>query len=323
MPKILLLRATSSAEFRRRGPHDNVKWFRFAVFLIFFMSAALVCGQVASDPPSTPNSPPPAARIDLSAIGYHSPSRMDRLSQDEASVSLNFLDRDHVLLTFNAKKLFQRLPSCTPDHQDRLVHAAILEVPSGKVAREADWYLHDRRPYLWPLTPGTFLLRKLNDLYIVDSDLHERLLLSSPKDLLWVSVTPDSSQIIVETAKEPDSVKSARAPSPGSPAKSEPKFGARFLDATSLAPRRTVPLDKVVDLNGTNTGYVDLVHNGETWLIRFGPGASQRHNIARVRSRTVPDVVYASSHSLLIGRCASVNCDYSVTSFSLTGRRLW
>jgi hypothetical protein len=35
-----------------------------------------------------------AARIDLSALGYREPSRVERLS-DEASVSLDFVDRDH------------------------------------------------------------------------------------------------------------------------------------------------------------------------------------------------------------------------------------
>jgi hypothetical protein len=111
---------------------------------------------------------------------------MDRLSEHESSVSLNFVNADHILLTSTPR--IQRLPTCSPDHQDRLVHAAILEVPSGKVVKEADWYLHDRRRYLWLLSPGAFLLRRLNDLYIVDSSLHEKLLLSSPKDLLWVTL---------------------------------------------------------------------------------------------------------------------------------------
>jgi hypothetical protein len=108
---------------------------------------------------------------------------MDRLSEDESSLSLNFVDADHILLTFNPKKLFERLPTCSPDHQDRLVHAAILEVPSGKVVKEADGYLHDRRRYLWPLSPGAFLLRRLNDLYIVDSSLGDCGRLRVPRSL--------------------------------------------------------------------------------------------------------------------------------------------
>ena len=302
----------------------NHKSFLGALAALLFICFAHFSRSWAQDAPSVPNpAAEPATLIDLSALGYHEQSRMDRLSEDEPSVSLNFIDRDHLLLTFNPKKLFQRLPGCPPEHQDRLVHAVILEMPGGKVANEADWYLHDRRRYLWPLGPGKFLLRKLNDLYVVDSTLHEKLLTSLPKDLLWVSVTPDGSQIVVETTSDTSPVKDPKSNSPTAPAKSKPKFVAQFLDARTLAPQRTIPLNEVVDLNGTSAGYVDLIHKGELWLVRFGATPAKRRNLARVRSRTVPSVIYSSNSSVLIGRCASSNCDYSVTAFTTTGHRLW
>jgi hypothetical protein len=141
-------------------------------------------------PSAVESEPRPSASIDLTPIGYHELSRMDRTAEDQRNLSLDFIDPDHALLTFNRRQMFQRLPECTPDHEDRLMHAVILELPGGKVVTETDWYLHDRRRYLWPLAPGRFLLRRLNKLYIVDSSLHESLLLSSPKELLWVSITP-------------------------------------------------------------------------------------------------------------------------------------
>jgi VWFA-related protein len=233
---------------------------------------------------------------------------------------LDFVDAEHVLLTFDPKKLMHRLPGCPPDHQDRLIHAAIVEVPSGKVVKEADWYLHDRRHYLWAFGPGKFLLRKLNDLYVVDSSLRETLLMSSPKDLLWVTVTPDASQIVVETAAV-GPAKGAKPQSPAAPA--GPKFVAQFLDAKTLTPKRTLPLTQVVTLTGTSTGFADLVRKGDIWLVRYGPTPAKRRNIARVRSQTVPNVFYSSNNSLMIGRCPSPNCDYSVTAFTVSGHRLW
>ena len=38
----------------------------------------------------------------------------------------------------------------------------------------------------------------------MDSALKEKLLLESPRNLLWVSVTPDKKQIIVGTAENKD-----------------------------------------------------------------------------------------------------------------------
>ena len=266
----------------------------------------------------------PAGRIDLSVAGYRGLSRMARLT-DEIGGSLNFVDRDHVLVTFNPKKLFTRLSDCPPSHADRLMHAAVLEVPGGKVVRETDWYLHDRRRYLWPLGPGTFLLRKLNTLYLVDSLLHEREMISFPQGLRWVTVTPDGKQIIVGTLENGDSAKN-----PGverGEEKARQKLQFEFLHADSFAVERTITLHGFVDLDGTSEGYADFIHKDDLYLIRFGPSPEERRNIARVRSRCVPEVLYPSSNSLLIGRCSmagkSEDSDYVVSAFTVTGRRLW
>ena len=91
--------------------------------------------------------PDPQIRIDLSPAGYQDLSAMARRSA-AANLSLNFLDNDHVLFNFNPKRMFARLPDCPPTHEDRLVHAAVYEVSTGRLVREAEWYLHDSRRYL-------------------------------------------------------------------------------------------------------------------------------------------------------------------------------
>jgi hypothetical protein len=289
------------------------------ILLVTSLCQSELFAQNASPVPSPANQP--ASRIELSGIGYHIPSRMDRLSEDQPSESLDFVDAEHVLLTFNQKKLFQRLPGCPPGHEDRVMHAVILDIGRGKVVNEADWYLHDRRRYLWPLGSGEFLLRRWNDLYVVDSQLTEKLLLSSPKDLLWVSVTPDGSQIVVESLK--DNIPAKDPNSKWTSSTHHPKYEAQFLDAKTLVSQRTIELSQVVDLTATSTGYADLVQKGDVWLLRFGSSPSQRRNLARVRSRSVPNVLASSNDSLLIGRCPAPDCDYSVTAFSVSGQRLW
>ena len=66
----------------------------------------------------------------------------------------------------------------------------------------------------------------------------------------------------------------------------------------------------LVDLDATSTGYADTTHKGEVWLVRYGSSPGERRNIARVRSRGVPRILYSSNNSLLIGRCCSENGDY-------------
>ncbi len=313
--------------FRRRA-----SWFAtnstlvaasLLLLLLLCIATGTASGQTPQSIPPANDSPAPAAQIDLSAIGFRIPPLSERTSEDESNVSLNFVDAGHLLLTFDPKKMFKRLPECTAAHHDRMMRAVILDTASGKVVTQASWYLHDHRPYLWPFGAGRFLLRRGNQLYVVDSSLHEKLLWSSAKDLQWVSVTPTGDQIIVETAQDADPAQKSAGTAPKVPVPAAPKFVAQFLDATTLAPQRSVPLSKVVDITGTSTGYVDLVHRGEIWLIRFGSNPKTRRNIARVKSQTVPSVFYGSNNTLQIGWCGVRNCDFSVSSFTLAGRRLW
>lgn len=258
--------------------------------------------------------PPTPARIDLEKIGYLGLSSQVRLSGD-THVSLDYLDANHVLLTYNPKKLFQRLPDCPATHNDRMIHAAVLELPSGTIVKETEWYLHDTRRYLWPLSSGHFLLRRLNKLYEVDPNFHERLLLDSPQPLVWISVTPDGKQIVTETSEQ--------APPANDHTKSEQRVRINFMDANSLAVQRVIESRGVVRMEAASSGYADALHKGNIWLVRFGPAAKERINVARVRTKATPDLLYTSENTILIGRCPIQGDDYSVSAFTLTGTVLW
>jgi len=240
-------------------------------------------------------------------------------------MSMDFLDDHHVLLTFNPKKMFMRLPDCPPSHDDRLIHAVIFDVSSGRVVREADWYMHDHQRYLWSLGSGRLMLRRENSLYQLDSALNEKLLLKSPTPFLWISVTPDGKQIIVE--RKQDETADSKAKEQGKPGKpqAKPKVQIEFLDSESLAVQRVIKSEGVVNLEALSTGFADVIHglSGKVWLVRFGPSGTQRQNIMRVRSHCVPDILYSSSNTLMVGRCAMNSPDYSVSAFTVTGHFLW
>lgn len=177
----------------------------FAIIFSAIVLCSILVGQTIAIPDTVVMAP--TTRFDLSQVGYQELSEMARRS-GASNLSLDFLDSDHILFTFNPKKLFIRHPDCPLAHDDRLVHAVVLELSSGKVLKQTDWYFHDAHRYLWTLGSGKILLRKLNSLYLVDSDLQEKLLWTSSKDLLWVSVSPDGRQIITETADDRHAVSS-------------------------------------------------------------------------------------------------------------------
>lgn len=233
-----------------------------------------------------------------------------------ANVTLNFVDDNHVLFTFNPKKLFTRDPACPPSHKDRIIQAQVIDLGTGKVVHEASWYLHDEHRYLWPLGEGHFLLRKLNILYVVDQDLNEKLLMESPKPLLWTGVTPDGKQIMAETAV-------ADSGKVNNPAKAKVRID--FLDVQSLAVQRTIRISQVLPLEATSLGFGDAVQSmgGGVWLVRFGSGSKDRGYITRVKSHCVPNLLFPTNNTMFVGRCSAEGSDYSVSIFTLTGHFLW
>jgi VWFA-related protein len=290
--------------------------------LTIFIVSLIVCGSTLAGQTSVVSdaaAPPPTRQFDLSQLGFQQLSEMARRS-GASNLSLDFLDRDHVLFTFNPKKLFTRHPDCPATHDDRIVHAAILEISSGTVLKEMEWYVHDSRRYLWTLGTGKILLRKLNSLYIVGADLQETPLWTSSKDLLWMSVTPDGKQIITETAAD-----AASSPSKAKQASKKLRVQITFRDAESLAVQRVIQSEKTANVDAASSGFASVIPGatGRVWLVRFGPDGKQRANIARVRTRRAPDVLYLSSNTLLIGRDSSSRPGYSVSVFTVTGNRLW
>lgn len=223
-----------------------------------------------------------------------------------------------ILVTFNPKRLFKRLPECPSTHADRLIHAVVMEVPSGKVVKEANWYLHDLRRYVWNLGAGRLLLRRLNRLYEVNSNLEEKLVFDSPKDLLWVTVTSDGKQILVETSEETGTANDPTKGKSKDDAQKKERVQLAFLDANSLLVQRTINVRGRISLEATSSGFADVRHQGTTWLVEFGGT-----NIARVKSHPVPDLLYSSANTLLIGRCAVSRKGYNVSAFTLTGTFLW
>src|SRR5215472_2400180 len=286
------------------------------VRIVFFLAALLTAGIARDDT----NSPAPltakaVAHLDLSVAGYKELSAMARRS-DMVNFTIHFIDQDHILLTYNPKKMIRRLPECPPTHEDHFIQAAVLEVPTGKVLHSVEWYLHDGRRYLWPLGSGKFLLRRLNSLYEIDADLTEKLLYTSPQDLVWTSVTPDGKQVITETVESESRGK----------AKSKGVVRIEFRDAQSLTLQRVIKSEKQIQAEATSSGFASVIPglSRRVWLIRFGPSEHERNNIARVRTeRRAPDILYLSSNTMLIGRDSASQPGYSVSAFTVTGNRLW
>ena len=301
-------------------------WVSAAVLLLSLLSSNVASwasdtptGVSASQQPEQKNlasqAPAfPVRSVDLQPFDFRpiSPLR----SRDGAwHLSIDFLDENRLLATFEGNGVMRRMRNCPKTHDDRMVHAVLLDAKTGAVLKRADWYLHDRRRYLWPLASGKLLLRRADSLYELDGDLREKPVLEHT-DLYWLDITPDGQKVLVGTvAKKADD----KADS-----KSSPKFETRVLDSATWSVIGTFPADRPIPVQATTKGYADVVlKSGWTWLVRFGGQGRGRVPITRVRSTCIPDLNVSSESTLLIGRCTQSQQDYVVSSFTTAGQFLW
>ncbi len=102
--------------------------------------------------------PVPSARISLQKLGFPGVSA-GFLNVGASVLTVNFIDDQHLLVTYGMRGLVKRLPGDPDTDEDREVAAVIVDVPSGKVAARTEWHLHDHGRYLWPMGHGRFMLR--------------------------------------------------------------------------------------------------------------------------------------------------------------------
>jgi VWFA-related protein len=286
----------------------------FLGFLVLVCLAELevAAGQMKPAPPHT--------QIDLSAFGYSGLSPLNRFTY-RFNLSVNFVDSDHLLFTFNAHSahaLLARSADCAPTSSCHMVRAVVIDLSNNRVTAETYWQLYDFGRYLWPLGNGRFLLRRSNSFFLVGPDLKEKLLYSSPDELLWSGITADRKQLILETrARENTNAEQDQ--------QNKIQVKIEFRDIDSLELRRTLKAPQVSEMEFLSAGYADSVHNPlhQTWLIRFGESESKRKDLMLVRTPCRPALLFPTGKTLFVGRCSPDGAAYSVSVFTLSGHPLW
>ena len=262
----------------------------------------------------------PYTQVDLSNFGYSGLSPLNRF-RERFNLSLNFVDSDHLLFTFNAHSaqvLLERRPDCAPTNSCHIVRAIVIDLRNSGVTAETDWYLYDYRRYLWSLGHGRFLLRRSNSFFLVGPDLQEKLLYSSPDELLWSGITADRKQLILESRVQANTNAEQHE-------QNQSKVKIEFRDVDSLDVLKTFTAPAVWEMKALSSGYADSIHNPlrQTWLIQFGDSAGRRRDLMQVRSPCWPDLLFPTDKTLFVGRCSPNNDAYSVSVFTLGGHPLW
>ena len=304
------------------------------------LALTLPLAALAAAPKKAPPPLRPAATIPLQPLGFEPPS-LFYLAQRPSSLTLNFIDANHLLFTFRVNTLIQRNPNnIQPGDQDQVIQADVLDISTGKVLKTARWTMHDHQHYLWPLGHGKFLIRVGNNLFHTDSSLTLQPFLQPRHPLTFISVSAGRRYLYVETEVPADPASLAPEVDLQGRVLQQPQHvNLAVYQAANLKLLFRSRIPRAFNLPVMLDGFLELRSvkpkkgHGHLWLIRevqFQGLADRAHLPARLPIKNIltfhsdcrPSLLPLSSSAVLTG-CAGDGADHMMTAVDLAGKKLW
>ncbi len=310
---------------------------RYAHRLFAVAAFACVCMPVhlraeAAADETTPKGPPkPSVALALEQLGYRPIVSNQTMRAGYANATLNFIDPEHLLFTFSARKLLKREPTQQEGDQDHAVIAEVIHLPDGKVVRQAEWRMHDHASYLWPLANGHFLLRIRGDIYSLDpmgsfntEHLGQRELIRSSQQLEMLDISPERDLLMVETTMpdrvgdDPDEQKSHPVSVNFYKVEALPGMPVRLLD------RGRASSPDIFSIAFTAMGVLQTVREDRThWGFDFHAFSGKTVELAGMTSTCRPRSVFVSSAEFFAYGCRGGDDRKLMGGFNLLSEAKW
>jgi hypothetical protein len=244
----------------------------------------------------------------LSGLGY-APRSSVQLDGFDHEVALAYLGEHQLLVTFNPHKLVDRKDG---GGAARVMRAAVLDTSTMRIIRMVDWYIADRKRYLWPAGDGRVLAHVGNELrlYGPGLEIERRIELQGP--LAWVSVSPSrknfATGVVLERHSKELHAQLAANEEP------EEDMEIRVLDAqfqtTVTAIRSSRSMPPVLTDEGEVESYRQ---DNDHWHLVEHTWDRQTHSIAHVTSACMPQISSIAPDLLFVVTCGrSAGAKYRV-----------
>lgn len=298
------------------------------IWALFITVAALtLCAPplAAARPEKKDDSgPKPALRIPTAPLGYMAPNSFYLVAR-LSSVSLDFIDKDHLLFTFRVPGLMRRLPDSQPGDEDQSIRAVVLKLPDGEVESKTEWRMHDHSRYLWHLRDGRFFVRQRNTLFSTDKTLALEQYIHVDAPLESVQISPDRKLMVIE-ADEKKQTKdvASTAPTLGDfePERKPVQIFILHTDTRSVI-AHSESLD-AVEIPLIGDGYLQAMAGQQNkWVVRYKPFNGEARHLIDVDSTCHPTTETVSPDVALVMSCPRSGDDHIVTAVDLEGKKLW
>ena len=280
--------------------------------------------------------PQPSVTIPLEPLGYE-PLMTQFMLAGSSMLTVHFVDDQHILLTYNAKRLLKRLSDCPASDQDRIVAALLLEIPSGKVLAKTEWRVHDRGQYLWSLGRGRFLLRIRGTLSTFaplanlasGEPFVTRQLVTTRRLIEGILLSPDADLMIIESKElkaANDETSSETGPLGTGPEQvdffrvSLPERG----DPVILRQAGRIYARGPGRIPANSAGYVAILDQGKQhWAFDFRAYSGKVQELAAFDSTCRPTPFLVSRSEFVVFGCHQSQTQQVIGGFNLRGEEMW
>lgn len=294
--------------------------------------------------------PAPSIRIPLESLGFQAQLPQFLLA-GSSMLTLDYVDNQHLLLTFGVHRLMERIATDPPDDEDRMVEAVLLEVPSGHVLTRTDWRFHDNGQYLWNLGHGRFLLRTRNTFTTFapltnltsGQPFHQRPFLKGTRRIGAVLLSPEADLLIIESVEQTPPVPPPATPLFGPAPKPTPPPLGKSGDPTPVTLsfyRLSIPAangDEVIatvaglarsvkfgTLAAMGAGHLAVIDQGQQhWAFDFHLYHGDVKELAPFDSTCRPTPQFVSSSEFISFGCHGGNTPLVIGGFNLRGEEMW
>jgi hypothetical protein len=279
--------------------------------------------------------PEPPLHISLEAIGYHGVPSVYLLG-GSSMLTVNFVDRDHLLVTFSIKRLMKRDEILWPDDDDGTVGAYLLELPSGKLLAQTEWRVHDRGQYLWNLGGGQFLLRVRDTLTVfapmkaakLEDAFQETPFLAINRRILAILLSADRDLLTIESI---DAANKAGAQGGAiipqlEQAPVQINFYRLATEGNNLrvSSAGMVRAHAALDLPLTTAGYMDAEDGGrDRWMFNFATHAGKVTELLAWDTTCFPRTTFVSHSEFVAFGCKGAPDKLDIAGFNLRGEEMW
>jgi hypothetical protein len=295
--------------------------------------AVLAAWMVLSLGTAVAREPGAPLSIPLEPLGYQT-AVSEFLLAGSSMLTVDFVDKDHLLLTFALRRLMKREVDPPPDDDDRTIGAVLVELPSGKVLARTEWRVHDRWQYLWNLGHGRFLLRMRDQLTVIapmratdpDDAFREIPFLAEDRHVVAVTVSSEEDLLTVETTRRPvGPLTTAHELTQAETAPVLINF-YRLEDGDKLAVvwAGAIRTKMAIALPMTAAGFLEVLADRKgTWLFNFDEHAGKVNELLAFDSSCLPHPMFVSHSEFVVIGCRGSNDKRDIAGFNLKGDEMW